>query len=176
MYEGKSVRLRVHRPEDAKIFAAWVNDLETMRQTANFRLPISVNMEREWLEGAPREKDACHFAVETLSGKLIGSCSYREINWQSRNCTVGWFIGDRSMRGKGYGSDMIRALLSICFDELDLHKVTLAVFEHNARAIALYERLGFVREGALREQLYSMGRRWDEYIYGMLRSEWEAQK
>lgn len=167
MYEGKLVRLRELRLEEVPLFIGWLNELETVRQIANFRLPLTIEQERNWLKTATDADDACHFAVETLDGTLIGSCCCMELNWQSRTCKVGWVIGNPEARGKGYGTDLIQTLLRVCFQELNLHKVSLGVFEHNERAVRLYERLGFVREGVLREQRYTPGKRWDEYIYGM---------
>ena len=53
--------------------------------------------------------------------------------------------------------------------------MTAAVFSNNERCIALFEKLGFRREGVYREFLQRDGRRYDMYLYGLLRPEWEAQ-
>ncbi len=53
------------------------------------------------------------------------------------------------------------------------HCVCLTVFSYNENATALYERLGFTREGSYREHLERDGRRYDMYLYGLLRPEWE---
>ena len=63
--------------------------------------------------------------------------------------------------------------MRFAFDELNLHRVQLTVFSYNERAIALYEKLGFQREGVYREHLQRDGRRYDMYLYGLLRHEWE---
>ncbi len=55
-----------------------------------------------------------------------------------------------------------------------LRRVQLTVFSYNERAIALYEKLGFRREGAFREFLQRDGKQYDMYLYGLLRREWEA--
>ena len=67
-------------------------------------------------------------------------------------------------------------ILRFAFNELNLHRVQLTVFEYNDRAVAVYERLGFQREGVYREALYRDGVRYDMYLYGLLRREWEAQQ
>ena len=66
-------------------------------------------------------------------------------------------------------------LLDPAFGELNLHRVQLTVFAYNERAIALYEKLGFVREGVYREFMACDGVRYDMYLYGLLRREWEAR-
>jgi len=63
-------------------------------------------------------------------------------------------------------------LLDYAFGELNLHRVQLTVFEYNERAIALYEKLGFRREGVYREFMQREGRRYGMYLYGLLHSEW----
>lgn len=175
MYEGKFVRLRALAVDDAERNAKWLSDLETARLVrGGGAMPLSIAEEQRWIEqnSGAHKGDACHFAIDTLDGRHIGVCSYNSVNWRNRTCMVGWFIGDKDMRGRGYGSDMIKLLLSICFDELDMHKVSLAVFSYNEAAVRLYERLGFAREAVYREQVFARGRRWDEYGYSMLKREY----
>lgn len=176
MYEGKLIRLRALKEEDAARCAAWLNNLDTARRVrGGGPMPFTCEGERKWIEAhAGPRKEENHFAIETRDGVHIGVCSYHEVNWQARNCMVGWFIGDKTARNKGYGTDMIRLLIQICFQELDMHRVSLRVFAYNEAAIRLYERVGFVREATYREKVYAMGRRWDEYEYGMLRAEYDA--
>jgi len=67
--------------------------------------------------------------------------------------------------------------LQFAFNELNLHRLQLTVFSYNDRAIALYEKLGFQREGVYREFLQRDGERHDMYLYGLLLREWqELQK
>lgn len=175
MYEGKKVRLRAFRVEDAESLVQWMNDLTLSRQiSGGGRMPMLLEEEREWILQYGRQcPDEANFAVETLEGRLIGSCGYRNVNWRDRTCTVGWQIADPEMRGQGLGTDLIQTLLRILFWDLDMHKVSLEVFSHNVPAVRLYDRLGFVREGVFREQIYAMGRRWDLYRYSLLKREWE---
>lgn len=176
MYEGSLVRLREMRVADAEICKNWVNNLDVARNIyGGAPMPLTVENERDFLARVSgRQNNSNHFAIETLSGEFIGVCSYTEVNWTSRNCMIGWFIGESANRGKGYGTDMIKILLRICFRELDMHKVTLRVFAYNEPAVRLYDRLGFTCEGACRENIFAMGRRWDELVYSMLSDEYEA--
>lgn len=176
MYEGKLVRLREHRMDEVEILYRWMNDLETSRKLrGGGPRPYTLEQEQEWIrKNAGVRDDENHFAVETLDGQLIGGCSYHQVDWRNRRCMVGWYIGDPGMRGKGYGTDMIKTLLNLCFTELNMRKVSLGVFEHNADAVRLYEKLGFVREGTFRKEIFTMDQWWDHYHYGMFREEWDA--
>ncbi|KAK3048069.1 hypothetical protein LTR09_010584 [Extremus antarcticus] len=79
-----------------------------------------------------------------------------------------------SYQGQGYGSEAIRWCLDWAFDVAGLHRVAVRAFEWNEGARRLYERIGFVREGVAREELWMGGRWWDGYCYGMLEGEWRA--
>jgi RimJ/RimL family protein N-acetyltransferase len=96
------------------------------------------------------------------------------IAWPHGDAWIGIGLGERAYWGKGYGSDALRVLLRFAFQELNLHRVTLNVFEYNTRALKTYERLGFTIEGTVREALLRDGRRWDLIFMGLLRQEWEA--
>ena len=85
-------------------------------------------------------------------------------------------LGDFANWGKGYGNEATRLALGFAFNELHLHRVQLTVFDYNPRAIHLYEKLGFQQEGIYREFLQRDGRRFDMYLYGLLRHEWETRE
>ena len=174
MYEGQKVRLRELRPEDAAVCRAWVSEPETARQIyGGGAMPFTMAEEEDFISKHAGHRDReNHFAAETRDGQLIGVCSYSDVNWKDRSAVLGWFIGDPEQRDRGYGTDLIRTLLKICFDELNLHRVSLQAFQYNERAIRLYDRLGFVREGALRQVEFAMGRRWDAVCFSMLEDEY----
>ena len=86
---------------------------------------------------------------------------------------MGLGIGDQSNWGQGYGYEAAQLALAFAFHELNLHRVQVTVFSYNERSIALFEKLGFQREGVFRERLQRDGQRHDMLLYGLLRPEWE---
>lgn len=76
-------------------------------------------------------------------------------------------------QGDGYGPEAVELFLDAFFGEYDVHGVTAHVFEFNDASRALLERLGFQEEGRMREARFRDGEYVDEYIYGLLRREWE---
>ena len=130
----------------------------------------------QWLDDTHKATDAFLFAIRTLdSDPLIGYVELDGILWTHRVSGVSIAIGEAKHWGKGYGYEVIQLALRFAFDELNLHRVQLTVFCYNKRAIALYEKLGFQREGIHREHLQRDGERYDMYLYGLLRSEWEER-
>ena len=68
----------------------------------------------------------------------------------------------------------MKVLLRYAFEELNLHRVNLSVFEYNPRAIRSYEKAGFRHEGRQRDALHRCGKRWDMLYMGILKSDWES--
>ncbi len=82
-------------------------------------------------------------------------------------------IGNKNIRGKGYGKEALKILLDYGFNDRDFHRIQLNVLEFNHGAIALYEKAGFKKEGVFREFVLREGSRYDLYLYGLLKREWE---
>ena len=74
------------------------------------------------------------------------------------------------------GGEATRLTLQHGFDDLNLHRIFLRVYDNNPRAIACYKAVGFAQEGVLREAIYKNGSYIDEIEMGILQSEWEELK
>jgi len=77
--------------------------------------------------------------------RLIGFTGLWIADWNHRHSWVGIGLGEREFWGKGYGTDAMRLIVRYAFDELDLHRVSLTVFEYNTRAIRSYEKAASAR-------------------------------
>ncbi len=175
MIEGKLVRLRAVEPEDAENAFRWMNDREVTRNLMA-RYPFSLESEREWVKGAGKPLDFgnTRFAVETKEGVHIGHCGLHAANAESRHAELGIMIGEKEYWGRGFGTDTMLTLLRFAFEQMNLHKVKLGVFEFNERGLAMYTKLGFVEEGRFRDDLFQDGRYWDLIRMSILRREYEA--
>ncbi|MCJ7532585.1 MAG: GNAT family N-acetyltransferase [Anaerolineales bacterium] len=71
---------------------------------------------------------------------------------------------------------MMKIVLCFAFSELNLHRVSLGVFEYNPRAVRSYEKAGFVLEGHERKAIQRDGKFWDMIFMGVLREEWEKSQ
>ncbi|MGI5330528.1 GNAT family N-acetyltransferase [Actinomadura nitritigenes] len=92
---------------------------------------------------------------------------------QGRTARLGRVLVDPAQRGRGLGAALVRAVQRVAFDEVGVHRLGLGVFAHNGTAIALYERLGFVREGISREVVEVDGTWWSSIEMSMLDREWQ---
>ena len=102
---------------------------------------------------------------------IIGTCTLADVDVQNRRAEIG-FILRRDRWGQGYMSEATSTLLRFAFEKLGLHRVEAGVDPRNEASIRLLERLGFQREGYLRER-YIVGEEINDTIfYGLLRREW----
>ena len=81
-------------------------------------------------------------------------------------------IGNKESQGKGAGTFAVKEILNHAFNNLNLHRVELTVLKNNERAMKLYEKSGFKREGTLRQVYYKNGSFVDAYIYSILKDEY----
>jgi UDP-4-amino-4,6-dideoxy-N-acetyl-beta-L-altrosamine N-acetyltransferase len=173
MIYGSMTRLRRIERQDIPTFVRWFGDPE-VREFLMINRPISTAEEEKWFERKLEEEDSEIFAIETTDGTHIGNIELMDVDLRHRHAELGIVIGEKAYWGKGYGSDAIRALLAFGFEEMNLHRVFLRVYEDNARAIRAYEKCGFRQEGCLREASFRKGKYWDELVMGMLSHEFGA--
>lgn len=177
LLRGENVRLTAVTSNDMPVITRWWSDPDFLRlyNTAP-AVPLNEGQLSRRFELSQTNPDMILFAVRPLDDdELIGLLEFDGIVWPHRTTFVSIGIGEARHRGRGYGREAMRVGLNFAFNELNLHRVCLTVFSYNTAAIALYEALGFVREGVYREHLERDGRRHDMILYGMLRPEWERK-
>ena len=103
---------------------------------------------------------------------VIGTTTLYNIDLGNRRAEVGYALG-REHWGQGYMHEALQALLEYCFETLDLRRLEADVDPRNKPSIQTLERLGFRREGYLRERWEVAGEIQDALFYGLLRPEWK---
>ena len=174
MLAGHLVHLRPGERADLPLFVRWLSDARTTRHLA-IRSPIGLAMEERWFESMldHHGKDRWFFVIaRRVDGRAVGSIDLHEVDHVNGGAGVGVAIGDPADTCHGYGSEAISLLLDFAFGELRLHRVWLDVYDDNAGARRLYERLGFVHEATFRRGLFRHGRFVDVHRLGILVEEW----
>jgi RimJ/RimL family protein N-acetyltransferase len=182
LFEGQDIRFGpIDIEKDAEIESKWTHDSDFMRmmEVAPAR-PLSaalVKKQYEKLEKQMEEdKNLYYFTIRaSADDRLIGKAAIQWIDWANGNGFLRIGIGAAEDRCKGYGTQALRMLLRFAFAELNLFRVSAIVPEYNAAAIALMRKFGFVQEVSRRKSLERDGRRWDLYVFGLLRDEWQYQ-
>jgi UDP-4-amino-4,6-dideoxy-N-acetyl-beta-L-altrosamine N-acetyltransferase len=167
---GEKSHLRAIEREDIPTFVRWLNDPE-VRHYLNLYLPLSKAQEEEWFAAHLRDDSSRVFTIETEDGVAIGNIGLHDLDWKNRSALLGIVIAEKEYWGQGYGSDAITALLRFAFGEMNLHRIWLAVFDFNERAIRCYEKCGFRHEGRAREAMFRDGRYHDALQMAILQQE-----
>ncbi|MEY9096726.1 GNAT family N-acetyltransferase [Paenibacillus sp. RC84] len=176
LFESSRVSFRKMTEEDAAIYHTWRNDMEVMR-TTNPSLDLFTYTEaRQFVEqvilGSGTSKS--YMILDKPSGRPIGITSLIQLDYKNRSAECILDIGEKEFWGKGYGNESLRMLLDYAFLELNLHRVSLRVFAFNDKAVALYEKIGFKREGVSRQAVFREGNWHDILHMGILQEEYKA--
>ena len=174
LLKGNKLKLTYLRDEDIEAFTHWYEDTKFLRlYSSEPSIPKSPTEITKIFDEVKNSPTSIGLAIrDILSNEIIG---YLELDGISYNNGTSWIsiaIGDSKNWGKGYGTEAMNLALDFAFNELNLHKLQLTVFEYNLAAIRLYENLGFKREGSYRDYIYRDSKRFDMYLYGMLKSEY----
>ena len=110
-----------------------------------------------------------------LRGRLVGSVGCHPIDWNNWHCSIGYWI-DASHQGKGIMTRCCASLLEYLFQETGLHRVTIHCGTENHKSCAIPQRLGFTREGILREAEWVNDHWVDLVVWSMLEREWEKAR
>ena len=170
---GEKVMLRDFRAEDISGMRSWCNDASITRYlSSRYTAPIPWDQtEAELNRFLSGDAGGYNMAVaEKESGRYLGQVALFMIDNQSRKAELAIVLAPDSLE-KGYGSEALRLLLSFGFDQANLNRIWLTVNEHNHRAIHVYEKAGFVREGVYRQDRYIDGHYEDTLVMAILREE-----
>jgi RimJ/RimL family protein N-acetyltransferase len=169
-WQTNRIRLRQVEPEDWEVHFHWNMDSEGYRDVWQIPFPQSKASVKAWAETeakAEPENNEMKLGIELReSGQLIGI-----INSHHCDARVGEFMYGIAIRRehhrKGYASEAITLLMRYFFEELRYQKCTIDVHGWNDASVLLHEKLGFVREGQVRRCLFTQGKHFDRFIYGM---------
>lgn len=180
---GRLVNLRPIAASDLRLLHRWLNDPEVMQYWDGRDHPVTFDRVearfRRSVDGLDR--DAIRFMLDTVepgpdgSPVTIGMVQHGRVHIRSKCAQIEILIGESDYRDRGFGSDAVSAFLAYLFDELRLHRVWLSLRASNVAAMKASEKVGFTREGTLREHDWLEGKFQDVVIYAMLSREWEAR-
>jgi [ribosomal protein S5]-alanine N-acetyltransferase len=118
------------------------------------------------------EGTGARLAVNRVSdGAFIGWCALVQWNPVYRSASLGYCLDDAAW-GQGYATEAARVLLRWAFEALDLNRVQAETDTRNVASARVLEKLGFVREGTLREDCVVNGEISDSWVFGLIRREW----
>ena len=170
--------LRPLTPADAPALFALKSDADVQRYGSHTPW-TQPEQALAWLERDRQGMaDGLHvqFAVRRREDDaMLGTCTLYDIDEPCRRAEVGYALLP-SAWGRGYANEAVTALLDWGFEHLALNRVEADIDPRNTASARALERLGFTREGHLRERWIVGGEVCDSWIYGLLAREWKARR
>lgn len=151
------------------LVATEANDPELSRLIQDETALKNLSETRQYSAAMP---DHFVFRIENESG-LIGEVRLQNIRWFNRKAEISIVLLPE-FREKGLGAKALKGLIDYAFKSMNLHRLEAEIYEYNTAAQKLFERLGFQKEGLLREARFTAGRYYHIIRYGLLRKEWQA--
>ena len=134
-------------------------------------LPLTVEKTEKWF--ASHESDNNRYdAVIEADGIPVGTIGLLSIDRKNSKAEYYIAMGETEYKGKGIAKEASRLILAYGFEKLGLNRIYLFTETENTIAQQLFERVGFVKEGILKQDVFSHGRFVDRIAYGYLREDW----
>ena len=150
------------------------SDPRVMRYWSSGPLPnreAAAAMQRDIAEGNRQDTMWKWGLALRETNKLIGTVTLFHLNLSNGRAEIGYAMGS-AYWGNGYMNEALTALIIHAFDVLNLRRLEADVDPRNTPSVRTLERLGFQREGFLRERWHVGGELQDALFYGLLRREW----
>lgn len=172
---GEKIHLTPVELNDAGVLTACENDPD-VRHALFLAFPVAREQQEEKIRTYISSKDSIVFTIrEKQSSKAIGQTAFFRLDYISRAAVFYLAILDKSCWSKGYGSEATRLMLNYAFETLNLNRIQLHVCAENPPAIKIYQKLGFVKEGVLRQAMYRDGHYVNFWVMGLLKQDWKNQ-
>jgi [ribosomal protein S5]-alanine N-acetyltransferase len=150
------------------------SDPQVMRYWSSGPLPnreAAAALQREIADSNEKETMIKWGLALRDSNLVIGTTTLFNLSLDNGRAEIGYAMASAHW-GKGYMNEALNALVSHAFEVMDLRRLEADVDPRNAASIRTLERLGFQREGFLRERWHVCGEIQDAFFYGLLRREW----
>ena len=176
------IKLEYFDENDFDTLISWIESPELLLQWGgpNFTYPLDKNQLQNYISKVNTvDSDTYIFkVVDVDSEQTLGHISINKIDQKNKSARIGKvLVGNKNFRGQGIGEAMMKEILKISFGKLQLHRVDLGVFDFNTSAIRCYEKVGFVKEGLLRDVRKIDNHYWSLWNMSILDHEWlEKQK
>ena len=170
---GESVVLRRHDRANYALYARWYGDEEVWRLTSWEPEPMPRSAVERLFEDREKSSRDDSFAIHRGGEEEpLGVISLMNFNEANASADLSVIVGNKKDRDQGLGTEAIRVILRYAFEDLGLSRVGLSVFDFNEPAISAYEKLGFQKEGRLRQAIRRDGELHDAILMRLLASEW----
>ncbi len=169
-WQEVQITIRKFERTDIPRKVEWINDSKN-NQFLHYDIPLSVEKTEKWFDSHLGE-DTRFDAVIEADSVPVGLTGLLSIDRKNSKAEYYIALGEQAYKGKGVAKEATRLILNYGFGVLGLNKIYLFTEIGNTEAQRLFERVGFVREGIIRQDIISRGVFVDRIAYGYIREDW----
>lgn len=163
------ISIRKFCEQDVPKKVQWIND-PCNNRFLHYDLPLETEKTLKWYH-ATKDRSDRYDAVIELDGEAVGVIGLLNIDLKNRKAEYYITLGEEKAKGRGAAAHASRLLLKYAFEQLHLNRVYLFTETENHPAQRLFERLGFRKEGVLKNDLFTRGRFVDRFAYALTREQ-----
>ncbi|KZN22799.1 hypothetical protein A4G99_16910 [Haladaptatus sp. R4] len=167
---GERVELRTTEREDVDFIQRARTD-PAIRTSLGFVRPYNHEQTEEFFENTISADNGDSNFLVCVDGEPVGEVNLFRV--ERDHGEIAYWL-DSDWRGEGYATEAVSLLLRYAFGTRGLHRVFARIGGFNDGSRGLVERLGFQREGRLRDHTFWRGEYHDTFVYGLLREEWNG--
>lgn len=167
MYRYDDLRLRKFRFDDISLKIQWIND-PNINRYLHFDLPLEYEKTCKWFENIQQRNDRFDGIIE-YEGQPIGIIGLLSIDRKNKKAETYVTIGESSARGQGIGVRAGILIAMYAFDFLHLNKIYAMVEDGNTASVSHFLKIGYEREGLLKQDIIYNGRCVNRHILGLYR-------
>ena len=124
----------------------------------------------KWMGGFFAAKDGLRWGITLQDKTFVGSAGLHRWNREAHYAQIGCDIAYKFW-GHGYGQEAMREIIDFGWNQMKLNRIEAEIVDGNKRSVHVMEKLGFQKEGVLRQRLLKGGKFYDVLIYSLLRNE-----
>ena len=167
--------IRDFSPADAEAMVRYADNIKIWQRVRDrFPHPYTLKDAIDWIQFSRHSKAPCHFAISTKA-ELIGSIGYeRQSDVNRISAEIGYWLGE-PFWGIGIMSRAVSEFVDHIFVHTDLMRLYACVFENNPASARVLSKAGFTCEARMRDSVYKNDRVMDQFLYALIRSDWEEK-
>ena len=165
------VTIRQFERTDIPKKVEWINN-PANNQFLHYDIPLEITKTQEWFDKNLGRTDRFDAVIEA-DGVPCGTIGLLSIDRKNSKAEYYIAMGETELKGKGVSTQASKLILDYAFSELGLNRVYLFTETENIAAQKLFEKVGFVKEGRLKNDIVSHGRFVDRFAYGSCKEDYQ---
>jgi len=167
----EKINLRALEPEDLELLYEWENN-NAYWIISNTVAPFSKFTLKRYLKNSHKniyETGQLRLMIDLIAEKkTIGTIDIFDFDPFHKRAGLGILIADEKERKKGYATMALKALISYCFNTLQLHQIFCNILSNNCESMVLFQKVGFIQIGIKKDWIKTADGYLDEHMFQLL--------